>query len=82
MNTKTLNISLPPTLVEQLDRVAKNRSANRSELIRDAVRAYLRDEQEWEALFAYGQAQAKRLGVTEQDVENAVREIRGKKPLP
>ena len=78
MNTKTVNISLPSELMSQLDRVAKERTSNRSELIREAVRSYLRRRQRWEALFSVGRRQAKRLGLTEDDVIQAVREIRGK----
>ena len=80
MNTKTLNISLPPALIAQLDRVAKERSANRSELIREAVRSYLARREEWEKLFAIGARQAKKLGVTtEEDVVRIVREYRSQK---
>ena len=76
MNTKTVNISLPSELMSQLDRVAKERTSNRSELIREAVRSYLTDRQEWNYIFAYGKQQAKKLGVTEDDVVRAVREVR------
>ena len=78
MNTKTINISLPPKLVQQLDRVAKKRSANRSELIRELVRGYLDRRERWEAIFAAGERQAKKLGLTEEDVLQAVRDVRGK----
>lgn len=76
MNTKTVNISLPSELMGQLDRVAKKRLSNRSELIREALRGYLTDRQEWDSIFAYGKRQAKKLGVTEEDVIRAVREVR------
>ena len=78
MNTRTLNISLPPQMVDQLDRVAEQRAANRSELIRDALRSYLRRRKRWETLFAIGERQAKKRGLTEDDVLRAVREVRGK----
>ena len=76
MNTKTLNISLPPALIAQLDRVAKERSANRSELIREAVRRYVEDKNEWDAIFAYGRRKARELKLTEDDVVRIVREFR------
>ena len=80
MNTKTLNISLPPSLIQQLDRVAKERSANRSELIREALRNYLTRRGECDKLFAIGKRQAKKLGVTtEEDVVRIVREYRKQK---
>lgn len=80
MNTKTVNISLPSELMGQLDRVAKKRSANRSELIRDALRSYLDRRERWETLFAIGKRQAKKMGVTtEEDVVRIVREYRNEK---
>jgi len=62
----------------QLDRVAKERSSNRSELIREAVRSYLRRRERWEAIFAVARHRAKKLKLTEEDVVQAVREIRSK----
>lgn len=41
MLAKTLNISLPQTLIVKVDDLAKKRDAHRSELIRDALRTYI-----------------------------------------
>lgn len=39
--TKTLTISLPPPMVEELDRVRQREHRTRSELVREALRQYV-----------------------------------------
>ena len=39
--TQTMTISLPPALVRQFERVRKAESRTRSELVREAIRAYI-----------------------------------------
>ena len=45
---KTINISLPSKLVEEIDKVAKNEFASRSDFIRDSILKKLRSEEKWE----------------------------------
>ena len=40
---KALTISLPPGMVQQMERVRKRERRTRSELVREALRAYLED---------------------------------------
>ena len=40
---KAMTISLPPGMVRQVERVRKREHRTRSELVRDALRAYLED---------------------------------------
>ena len=50
-NTRTINISLPVKLVSEMDKVAKNEFATRSDFIRDSILRKLRTEREqWEAV--------------------------------
>ena len=81
MKTQTLNIALPKDLVSKVDDLAKKEYRSRSELIRESLRIYLKDFQEWEEIFEYGKKQGKRIGVkSEEDVNNIVYEFRhGKK---
>ncbi len=76
MATKTLNISLSEELIRRADQYAAKRNANRSELIRMALDAYLKRREEWERVFTYGERQAKKLGIKERDVVRLVREVR------
>ena len=48
MQTQTLNISLPKDLVKRIDSFAKKEYRNRSEFIREAVRIYLKDLEDWD----------------------------------
>lgn len=77
MQAQTLNIALPRELVKKIDEVAKKEYRNRSGLIREAIRVYLQDMQEWEELFATGARKARKAGVkNEQDVEKIVAQYR------
>ena len=40
---KAMTISLPPGMVQQMERVRKREQRTRSELVREALRAYLND---------------------------------------
>ena len=81
MPTQTFNIALPKALVQKIDAVAKREYRNRSELIREAVRRYVTDTDEWEKLFASVRIQGKKMGIrSEEDVNRIVQEYRhGKK---
>jgi metal-responsive CopG/Arc/MetJ family transcriptional regulator len=76
MATKTFNISMPEELIKRADRLAKNEQSNRSELLRTALRNYLQEREEWEKVFVYGERQAKKLNIKEEDVVRLVREVR------
>lgn len=77
MNTQTLNISLPSDLVKKADQLAKKEYRNRSELIREAIRVYLKDLQEWEDIFEYGKKQGKKMGIKNaEDINKIVSEFR------
>lgn len=77
MNTQTLNIALPEDLVKKVDLVAKKEYRNRSELIREALRVYLDDKEEWEDIFIYGREKAKKMGIrSEEDIDKIIYEFR------
>ena len=73
--TRVLSLSLPPDLVREAERVAKQEGRTKSELFREALRRYV-EERRWRALQRYGASRTRRLGVTEADVERVVREFR------
>ncbi len=82
MNTQTLNIALPEDLIEKVDSLAKKEFRNRSDLIREALRSYIKNSEKWEELFSYGASVGKKLGITtEEKVNKIVAAYRhGKKP--
>jgi CopG family transcriptional regulator/antitoxin EndoAI len=79
-NTKVVSISLPTEMLEAAELMAKQENRTMSELMREALRVYQRERQAWQDVFAYGEANAKKLGIKgEQDVVRMVREYRQKK---
>jgi Arc/MetJ-type ribon-helix-helix transcriptional regulator len=72
MDTQTFNIALPRDLVNKVDEVAKREYRNRSELIREALRTYLKDAEEWGELFSYGKMQGRKLGIEDEGDVNMV----------
>lgn len=77
MRTATINLSLPQGLLKQIDEEAKAELRTRSELLREAARAYLVREQKWRTLQGYVQQRAKASGIrTERDLLNAIAAVR------
>lgn len=83
MQTQTLNIVLPNQLIKKVDQLAKKEYRNRSELIREALRVYLKDKGEWEQIFEYGKQVGKKMGIkSEEDVNRIVYEHRHGRKTP
>jgi metal-responsive CopG/Arc/MetJ family transcriptional regulator len=81
-NTKTLTVSLPPQLFEEVERLAEQEQKTKSELFRDMLRVYedFLDERRWRRVRRRGAESARKLGVTtEADIERLVHEARGAK---
>ena len=77
MNTQTLNIALPEDLIKKVDKLAKKEFRNRSDLIREALRSYIKNSEKWEELFLYGNHVAEKLEIkTESEVNEIVTEFR------
>ena len=76
MDTATINISLPRELLKKADVLAKKEARTRSELIREALRAYVKELSAWEDLFEYGRKQAKKLGIKPKDIPRLIDEYR------
>ncbi len=80
MQTQTLNIALPKELVKKVDKRAKKEYRNRSEFIREALRVYLTDVEEWEEIFQEGEKAMKKMGIkSEKEVDDIVYEFRHKR---
>ncbi|MEK6660362.1 MAG: ribbon-helix-helix protein, CopG family [candidate division NC10 bacterium] len=74
--TKPITISLPTDLLRETQRVAKEETRTRSELIRDALRQYLASRR-WQRLRQWGPETADRLGLkTEADLQRLLDEVR------
>ena len=73
--TRILSLSLPPDLVREAERVAKEEGRTKSELFREALRRYV-EERRWRGLQRYGAERARRARITERDVDRVVQEVR------
>lgn len=79
MGSATVNVSFPRALLKMMDRVAKQESRSRSELLREAARAYVERKQRWGRLFGYWQEAARRSRITPEEVEAAIAGIRARR---
>ena len=70
-----VTITLPPQLLSIADRIAKREGRTRSELFREALRAFFWKKR-WEAIQVYGADIAKRKGIKEEDIEDIVDSFR------
>ena len=69
--TKTVTLSLPPEMDKKMSAMMKKEGRTRSELLREALRRYM-EEQEWKETLRYGRMRAKEKGITEDQVEDIV----------
>jgi metal-responsive CopG/Arc/MetJ family transcriptional regulator len=78
--TKTMTVSLPPQIFEEIKRLAALEGKTKSELFRDMVKVYEDhlDEQRRKKLRRLGRATAKKYRLSsERDIEKLVHEARG-----
>jgi metal-responsive CopG/Arc/MetJ family transcriptional regulator len=76
MRTAIINLSLPSSLLDKVDKEAEKEDRSRSELMRAAVQAYLDRRSVWEKIFSYGDQQAKKKKLKPSNVEKAIAEVR------
>ena len=77
--TKPITVSLPADLLREAQRVAREESRTRSELIRDALRQYL-SSRRWQHLRQWGSETAERLGLkTEADLQRLLDKVRAER---
>jgi CopG family transcriptional regulator/antitoxin EndoAI len=70
MPLNTVNISFQKDLLKKIDKVAKDESRSRSELIREAARMYIEKKNKWDILFNLGDSIQKNTNLSEADVIN------------
>lgn len=67
--TKTITISVPPEMEAQIRELMRLEGRTRSELLREALRCYVRDR-EWRDLTQYGRRKAVEAGITSEEQVN------------
>jgi len=76
METTTVNISFKKDLLKQIDKIAQEEVRSRSELIREAARAYIERKNRWNEIFDFGDKQTSRLNLTPEDVPAEISKYR------
>lgn len=79
MGHVTVNISFQDSLLADIDAEATRESRSRSELLREAARLYIRRQRQWADVFALGDRQTARLGLTEAQLQKEIRALRRRK---
>ena len=73
--TKTITVTMTPTLLKEVEQLAKEEERTVSELVREALRRYQR-QQHWGKLRSYGRDKALELGIKKRNVVPLIREFR------
>ena len=76
MSNVTVNISFQKKLLEEIDETARRESRSRSELLREAARAYVQRRQQWDQVFELGNRLASKRRLAEADVAREIRSVR------
>lgn len=79
MNTATVNVAFPRSLLAKIDATARAEDRSRSELLREATRLYIERKSRWNAIFRFGERQARKAGATEEDIAPAIAAARRRK---
>lgn len=72
---KNLHASIPNALLAEAEKIAAAQHVSMDELTQAAMKRYL-DELGWKKLYAYGEGQARKLGIQEADVDHIIHEFR------
>jgi hypothetical protein len=73
---KNLHACIPDALLAEAERAANADHISVDEWVRDAMETRLKSDRRRESIFAYGEQQARRLGIKEEDVEGIIHEFR------
>jgi hypothetical protein len=72
---KNLHASIPAALLTEAEQAARADCISVDELVRDAMERRLRERRR-QSLYAYGEQQARKLGIKEEDVDRIIHEFR------
>ncbi len=72
---KNLHARIPTALLIEAEKIAAAQQVSMDDLTQAAMSRYL-DELSWKKLYAYGEGQARELGIKEEDVDRIIHEFR------
>ena len=81
MQTQLINFVIPVKLLNEVNILAKEDARSRSELLREAIRLYLKEQKARKEDFALIKKTAKRIDLSEEKASSIIAETRKKVPL-
>ena len=72
---KNLHASIPASLLIEAEKIAAAEHLTIDELTQAAMKRYF-DELSWKKMYAYGEGQARKLGIKEEDDDRIIHEFR------
>ncbi len=75
----TVNISFQKELLLEIDKLANEETRSRSELIREAARAYIDKKKKWKKLFQLADSHSVKNNLKERDLQNEIKNYRKSK---
>lgn len=72
MPSVTVNLSFQDSLLAEIDRVARDESRSRSELIREAARMYIERKRQWDDVFGVGDRLRQSEKISQRDIANEI----------
>jgi len=75
----TVNISFQKELLLEIDKLANEETRSRSELIREAARAYLDKKKKWKKLFQLADSHSTKINLKEHDIQTEIKNYRKSK---
>jgi len=81
MQTQLINFVIPQKLLNEIDVLAKEESRRRSELLREAVRLYLKEQKQRKTDFILIKKSAKRINLNEKKAFNLADKNRKRAPI-
>lgn len=73
--SKVVSVSLPPAVLREAERIAREENRTFSELVGEALRCYQR-QRAWDRINTYGRARAEELGIRQKDVVPILKQFR------
>ena len=70
---KTISLSVPPEMAKKIKGLMKEEGRTRSELIREALRRYMEEQEwEWKKIYQYGEMKVREKKITEDQIESII----------
>ena len=78
---KILNISLPPELYREVEKLSREQAKAKGEFVREVIRQYVATDKRWKKIRKWGEESARKIIVKNQrDVEEIIEQYRKEKP--